>query len=304
MRVSVVIPTFNRAAFLREALESVSRQTYPNFEVIVVDDGSTDGTREVVAASAARPVYVYQENQGRGAARNAGVGRAQGELIAFLDSDDLWHPDRLARHVEFLARHPDAVFVHGPVDVIDEGGRPDERASREMARRYARARRRGYTYENMLDSCLIFTSTILVRRYLFDEVGVYDTRLMAREDLDWYLRVVQKYRIDFLPGMPLALYRLHAMNAFREIGDKAILEEYREIFSRHLDQMPGNPVSEAVRAQANLSLSFCYAGLGEGRRARQHIRRALALCPRSVLRVDVLKRFVRSFVSSGASGRG
>lgn len=301
--MSVVVPTFNRAALLREALESVARQTYTNFEVIVVDDGSTDETWEVVAASPARPVYVYQENQGRGAARNAGVRRAQGDLVAFLDSDDLWYPDRLARHVEFLAGHPDAVFVHGPVDVIDEEGRPDPAASRRMARLYRKAAGRGFGLEALLDSCLIFSSTVTAKKSLLDEVGPFDPDLKVLEDFEWYLRAARRHRIDYMEGPPAAAYRRHAGNAFHS-GDKVVLETYERIFARYLDPTPENPLSAAAQAQANLSLSFCCAGLGDGRRVRHHIRRALTLRPGSVARVDVLKRFARSFMSNGASGRG
>lgn len=301
--MSVVVPTFNRAALLREALESVARQTYTNFEAIVVDDGSTDETREVVAASAVEPVYIYQENQGRGAARNAGVRCARGELVAFLDSDDLWYPDRLARHVEFLARHRDAVFIHGPVDVIDEGGRPDPAAGRRMARLYRKAAGRGFGLETLLDSCLIFTSAVTARKSLFDEVGLFDPDFRVREDFEWYLRAACRHRIDYLEGPPATAYRIHAGNAFH-VGDKVVLEEYERVFSRYLYRTPENGLSSAARAQANISLSFCYAGLGDGERVRRHIRNALRLRPVSLARVDVLKRFARSFLSNRASGRG
>ena len=302
VRVSVVIPTYNRWELLQQALESVREQTYRDIEVIVVDDGSTDATREVVAASPLKPIYLFQNNRGRGAARNLGVMRASGELVAFLDSDDLWHRDRLARHVAFLSKNPDAVFVHGPVDVIDEKGRRDEAESERMARLYRKAARRGFGLESLLDSCLIFSSAVTVRRTLFEEVGLFDPTFRILEDLEWYLRVAQQYRICFLEGPPVASYRIHRGNAYRT-GDRTVLETYRKIFSRYLDAGHPNSLSAAVRAQANLSLSFCYAGLGEGRRVRQHIRAALALRPRSVLRMDVVKRLARSMVS-GVPQRG
>lgn len=303
MRVSVVIPTFNRAAFLREALASVDRQAYADFEVVVVDDGSTDETAEVVAASPLCPVYVRQENGGRGAARNAGIGRATGDLVAFLDSDDLWHPERLARHVAFFSSHPDAVFVHGPVDAVDADGRKDAAGGRRLARLYRKAARHGFGLEALLDSCLIFSSAVTVRRSLFEDVGLFDPCLVMLEDLDWYLRVARRYRIDFLGGHPVVSYRFHDGNACMS-GDRVVLETYERIFSRHVDPEPDGPASEAVRAQVNLSLSFCRAGLGDGPRARRHIRQAFALRPRSVVRVDVLKRLAKLFLSKRASAAG
>ena len=119
-RVSVVIPTYNCEQFLDRTIDSALRQTYQDFEIIVVDDGSTDGTQSLVAGYGKAVRYVYQPNQGASAARNTALSQASGEFIAYLDADDLWLPEKLARQVEFLDAHPACGFVHTEVSVIDE----------------------------------------------------------------------------------------------------------------------------------------------------------------------------------------
>ena len=111
-RVSVVVPTYNCARFLGRTIDSALRQTYRDFEIIVVDDGSTDGTQALIAAYEESVRYVYQTNQGASAARNAALSRASGEFIAYLDADDLWRPDKVIRQVEFLDAHSTCGFVH------------------------------------------------------------------------------------------------------------------------------------------------------------------------------------------------
>ena len=119
-RVSVIIPTYNCARFLGKTIDSALRQTYRDFEVILVDDGSTDDTQALMARYSDSVHYVYQSNQGASAARNLAIGHSGGEFIAYLDADDLWSPEKLARQVEYLDTHPTCGFVHTEVSVIDE----------------------------------------------------------------------------------------------------------------------------------------------------------------------------------------
>ena len=110
--VTVVVPAYNSSAFLRQAVDSALGQTYPFVEVIVVDDGSTDGTTEVVAGYGSKIVFIHQRNAGVAAARNTALRVARGELVAYLDADDVWDPDKVRRQVEFLAAHPECGLVH------------------------------------------------------------------------------------------------------------------------------------------------------------------------------------------------
>jgi glycosyltransferase involved in cell wall biosynthesis len=295
MKISVILPTFNRSQYLPLALDSIFGQSFRDFEVIVVDDGSTDDTRQVVSKYATQVEYIYQENQGRGAARNMGVEHARGEYIAFLDSDDLWHPDHLERLMAFFGKNSDSVFVHGPVDVIGEGGLKDLESTQKMMILFEKAKQRGYSYKNLLGSCLIFTSATLVKKSLFAMVGPFDRALRILEDLDWYLRVAQRYRIGYLDGPPVASYRLHKGNAFRA-GDQEVLDTYVCIFSRHLEEIPGFPRDRIAMSQAHVSLSFCYSGLNQPDRSRRHIVRAFTLSPKPVLNRRVAVRFLKSFL--------
>ena len=121
--VSVIIPTYNRRTYVQEAIDSVLAQTYPDYEIIVIDDGSTDGTDQVLHARYGDRIrYVWQENQGESAARNRGIALARGEYIALLDSDDLWLPDKLAKQIPFLDSHPGAVLALPQVWQINANG--------------------------------------------------------------------------------------------------------------------------------------------------------------------------------------
>ena len=292
--ISVVIPTFNRAGWLRHALDSVLAQTYQDFEIVVVDDGSTDDTQSVVRSYGQQVRYVYQNNEGRGAARNTGVQDARGDLIAFLDSDDNCYPDRLERQVEYLHRHPEAEFLHGPVDVLRQDGSKDAPESRRIAGLFARAAKRGYTYANLLRSCLIFSSTTLVKKTLFERVGLYDPDLRVLEDVEWYLRAARVTRLYYVEGPPLARYRCHEDNAFR-IGNRPVLESYQKIFWRNLTWLERDGTDVASRCEAHLALSFCYLGLADAALSRRHIMKGFSASPFRAGRPEVLWRLIRTF---------
>lgn len=207
-RVTAAIPTHNRAALVVEALESVLAQTYDDLEIIVVDNGSTDDTAERLAPYLDRIAYVKQEDRGRAGARNRAIAEATGEYVAFLDSDDLWLPDRLARQVPVLDTDPSVALVHGHVEAIDDAGRVLPAQTRELQRLWAAAPRTPRSYASYALECRCFTSTVLVRRSVLEELGGYD-ETVGLEDLDLYLRLALRHRIAFLDGAPLARYRYH-----------------------------------------------------------------------------------------------
>src|SRR3989338_3266861 len=120
--LSVIIPTFNRAFYILTVLESVLKQTYRNMEVLVVDDGSKDSTKEVLAPYLHKIQYIYQDNRGNAAARNAGLKQAKGKYVAFLDSDDYWAQEKCEKQVAFLEKHPDCAFVYCGAYLINADG--------------------------------------------------------------------------------------------------------------------------------------------------------------------------------------
>ena len=209
--VSVIIAAYNRAQFVGQAILSALDQTVQDSEIIVVDDGSTDATSQVLSQFGDRIQIIRQINQGRSAARNAGVSIARADIIAFLDSDDMWMPDKLAKQLSLFDAHPAVGLAHTFSDVVDENGIRLRKQTRRRQHLYRDAVRRGYTYEGMSQQCTMFLSTVAARRECWDHVGPMDTNIPAFEDWDWYLRVAIKAKIGTIPET-LVHFRQHAGN--------------------------------------------------------------------------------------------
>jgi glycosyltransferase involved in cell wall biosynthesis len=189
--ISVVIPTFNRAGSLETALKSVFAQSLPPSEVIVVDDGSSDDSHDrVVAAFGARVRYYRQPNRGVSAARNAGIQRATGNWIAFLDSDDVWLPDKLQQQVEALRHQPGYRFCHTDEMWFRRGVRVNPMKKHQKTG--------GYIFERCLPLCVISPSSVLMHRDCFDDMGLFDESLPACEDYDYWLRYCARYPVLYV----------------------------------------------------------------------------------------------------------
>lgn len=218
--VSVIIPTFNRAALVTRAIASVLAQTMSPDEVIVVDDGSTDDTRDVLAQFGNRIRYVFQENQGVAVARNRGIEAAAGRYTAFLDSDDEWLPHKLERQVAHLNAHPEIDFVTCR-DTTDTGKVPVE-AFCDPRRPFRKFLIRPF-FSN--------PSRYLVRRECFENFGVFDPRFPPAEDMEMWLRLLKAgCRFDILPE-PLMIYHVtpgalssDSVRAFR--AESLLRDEY------------------------------------------------------------------------------
>ncbi len=189
---SIIIPTYNRAAMLREAIESVFAQDYlknkeqsARFELFVVDDGSTDDTREIVGSFGDSLSYIYSEHRGVSAARNLGLRQARGEHIAFLDSDDLWKEDKLSIQMNYMKTFPKAVMCYTEETWIRNGRFVNPR---KKHRKFS-----GWVFDKVLPLCLLSLSSALFRRSVFEEIGVFDEDLPACEDYDLAIRLAHKY---------------------------------------------------------------------------------------------------------------
>ncbi|MFQ5351319.1 MAG: glycosyltransferase family 2 protein [Thermoanaerobaculia bacterium] len=185
--VSVVIPTFQRAALLPRALESVRRQTRPADEVIVVDDGSTDGTADLLRRDHPKVRCLRRPNGGVSAARNQGIEAAQGEWIALLDSDDVWRPDKLERQLDALAARPDRLVCHTDEIWVRDGRRvnPGLRHTKHGGR----------IFRHCLPLCAISPSAAVIHRSVLAAVGLFDEELPACEDYDLWLRITSRYPV-------------------------------------------------------------------------------------------------------------
>jgi len=190
-RVSAIITTYNRRAFVQEAVDSVLAQSYDDWELIVVDDGSTDGTGEALERYGEKLWYVFQENRGASSARNRGLELARGEFVAFLDSDDLWLPRKLQVQVACMDGHPDCRICYTDEIWIRRGRRVNPKKGH--------AKYSGEIYTHCLPLCIISPSSALMRRGLFKEVGVFDPTLPVCEDYDLWLRVAASFPVFFIP---------------------------------------------------------------------------------------------------------
>jgi GT2 family glycosyltransferase len=212
--VSVIIPTYNRATFISEAIESVMAQDYHDFEIVVVDDGSTDNTQEILQ-DFSEILVVRQDCQGVSAARNAGIARASGRLIAFLDSDDLWLPAKLSTQVAFFDSNPNALICQTEETWIRDGIRvnPKKRHKKHS----------GMIFERSLELCIVSPSAVMMRSSLFDEVGEFDETLPVCEDYDLWLRVSRRFPV-YLIDVPLVIKRGgHSDQLSRRVG----IDRYR-----------------------------------------------------------------------------
>jgi glycosyltransferase involved in cell wall biosynthesis len=203
--ITVIIPTFNRASFLQEAISSVLAQDYfsgkmpgCDWELLIIDDGSDDDTRDVVSAFRDTVHYVYREHGGVSAARNAGLSLARGKFIAFLDSDDLWKKEKLSFQMEFMEAHPEANVCCTEEIWIRHGRRHNPMKKHQ---KYS-----GWIFDKVLPLCLLSLSSALFRRAVFEEIGNFDEDLPACEDYDLGIRLAQKMPIYFLKE-PLIIKR-------------------------------------------------------------------------------------------------
>jgi glycosyltransferase involved in cell wall biosynthesis len=196
--VSVIIPTCNRGWVLQEAIDSVLAQDFEDFELIVVDDGSTDNTGEMLDSYEQDLIVIRQSNRGVSAARNRGIAEAAGLLIAFLDSDDLWLPRKLSRQVDFFNSNPDAVINQTEEIWIRNGVRVNPRTRHHKFS--------GMIFERSLALCLVSPSAVMMKRSLFDEIGLFDEDLPACEDYDLWLRVSWRYPVHLIET-PLIIKR-------------------------------------------------------------------------------------------------
>ena len=213
--VTVIIPTYNRGWIVKEAIESVLAQDFSDYELIVVDDGSEDRTPEILAAYEGQLTVLRQSNSGVSAARNRGIAAAAGRLIAFLDSDDLWLPQKLSTQVTFFANNPDAVICQTEERWVRNGiGVNPKKRHLKFS---------GMIFERSLALCLVSPSAVMIRKSLFDAVGVFDEDLPACEDYDLWLRISCRYPVDLIETALIVKRGGHADQLSRAAG----LDQYR-----------------------------------------------------------------------------
>ena len=201
MKISVVIPTFNRISLVARAIDSVLKQSLNPYEIIVVDDGSDDGTSEMIQNKYKSIKLIQQQNNGVSAARNNGIKHAKGDWIGLLDSDDEWTEKKLENQADRLIKTPEYDFCHTNEIWIRNGVRVNQRKKHE---KYG-----GYIFDKCLDICRISPSSVLFRKNILDHVGWFDDQLPVCEDYDLWLRITAEYRILFIDDPLIIKYGGH-----------------------------------------------------------------------------------------------
>lgn len=199
---SVVIPVYNRRELIERSIESVLRQTVSPCEIIVVDDGSNDGTHDFVKSRFSSVKALAQQRSGVSAARNLGIAESQGKWIAFLDSDDEWHPAKIEKQAQWLNENPHVRVCHCDEIWVRNGVRinPKQRHRKQG----------GWIYRHCLPLCVISPSAVVIHQDVFKEVGVFDETLPVCEDYDLWLRITHKYEVGYLEQRLLQKYGGHA----------------------------------------------------------------------------------------------
>lgn len=212
-KVSVIIPVYNAENYISVALDSISKQTFKNYEIIIVDDGSKDNTKSIIDNYCSENIsYIHQNNKGPSAARNCGIQTAKGDYIAFLDADDVWLPSKLAIQTELLNAHRSVGLVTSGFQIIDSEG---TKTATELGTNIAQC-------DDIVEMLIIRNimrggpSGVLIRAECLKEVGLFDETLRGAEDRDLWLRVAQKFEIMIIEN-PLFQYRIHSGNSHKKI---------------------------------------------------------------------------------------
>lgn len=189
---SVIIPIFNRKNFFNMCIDSVLQQTYSNFEIIIIDDGSSDHTISIMSEYAGKGLnYIRIDHRGVSGARNEGIKNSTGKYIAFLDSDDRWKKEKLSKTADFIDKYPEINIFHTDEIWFKNGEVLNQKKKHK--------RPSGYVYHKCLPLCCIGMSTSVVKKTVFDEIGLFDEKLPACEDYDMWLRACYKYEVKLVP---------------------------------------------------------------------------------------------------------
>ncbi|MFQ5686787.1 MAG: glycosyltransferase family 2 protein [Candidatus Scalindua sp.] len=229
--VSVIIHTFNNEKFIAETVESVLSQTYSDYEIIVVDDGSGDGTRDALLPYMQEIRYHYKENGGIASAKNTGISLSNAEFVAFLDHDDLWIPDKLKIQMEYFNGNPQVGLVYAKYASF----RGDKELRVKPEKGYS-----GWIFKTLLSKSIVQTSTVMVKRECLNAVGTFDESFKLADEYDMFLRVAKRFQCGFV-NKELTRYRVHDRNASKNdlLFDKENLRVFKKVYNGYTD-LDGN----------------------------------------------------------------
>jgi len=262
-KVAIIIPTYNAANFIEKAIDSVFAQSYSDYEIIVVDDGSTDNTKEILEKYGNRITYILQSNQGVAIARNTGIRNSESEYIAFLDSDDQWLPEKLERQMEILENNIDTSMVHTNDIRISEKGKALYIDSPKI--KYLSGKISKYL---LLRKASIKTSTVLLRRECLDKVGLFDSCLsrLGVEDRDLWIRFTKYYNAYYIDKL-LVKYLVRS-NSMSHNTKKMVAGRYYVIDKYY-------PKKKGLNIQRQKMLSAIHFEIADGLSWQDHPQKAL-----------------------------
>ena len=267
--VSVVIPTFNRKKIIPRAIDSVLGQTYKNYEIIIVDDGSTDGTVDSIKKLYNDKVHItLQKNQGASSARNRGIKEASGKYIAFLDSDDEWVSSKLETQMAFLDQNPEIAMICGRTYRADNIKKVNSYLEREII---------GSLFSTLYSHSFVSTPTVIAKKDILETLGGFDINYKSAEDFDLWLKITHDYQCAFFPDL-VAIVNRGRDNLSK---DKITLHLHAlDILEKHYDKsiIPRNVYKKAM-SDSKIALGRNYLASGQKPQAKQCFQDSFRLYP-------------------------
>lgn len=277
--VSVIIPNYNHARFVGDAINSVLVQIYKNVEIIVVDDGSTDNSREVISEFGSQVKYIYQKNSGLSAARNTGIRASRGVFIGVLDADDMYEPAFINTLVGSLEANPDADGVYCGYQFVDQ----ENNLLPQIENRLVPS---DELYATLLDGNFFVPESVFLRRYVYDQVGPFDEVLRACEDWDVWLRATKKFKIIHAPHV---LTRHRILKGSMSTEPLRMLTARLAVLRKHVGEKPlvgESSISHRAYGRAYLGSCIEYLQYGDGDRAYECFQKMANICPDLLVEVD------------------
>jgi glycosyltransferase involved in cell wall biosynthesis len=287
-KISIVMPVLNGQKYIGESLQSISDQTYKDFELVLINDGSTDGTEAIIRSFMGKIDIKYVHHAtpwGISRSVNDGIGRTVGDFICFLDHDDAWFPDFLETQLQYLLQHPDVGMVHSDFQTIDSEGKIIEDS---VARSRDRSRPSGEVFRELFWDSFVVANSVLIRRECFDRLGGFDETLLWG-DYHMWLRIARHYRMDYVPRV-LTKYRQHASQSTRSTalgqpaGDPVAALAIRKLIDSDPDirKELGQQAIDRRIADLYFGLGYNWWLKGAGDNARVSIAKAIRLYPTNV----------------------
>jgi glycosyltransferase involved in cell wall biosynthesis len=274
-KVSVIIPTYNSANYLPEAIESVLAQTYKDFEIIVVDDGSTDNTQEVVVPYLDRIIFLEVPNGGPAKARNHAIRESSSEYVAFLDADDIWYPDKLDRQITVFSENQHYSLVHSDASYTRTFTAQEDRSWFSIKK----CVKAGWVFSALLKESFIILSSVIVKRDCLERTELFDENVQPWEGYDLWLRIAYEHQIG-LVNAPLYFRRIHDSNLFysdqlyEALGFITIMKKW-ENQALKLIEGDRKTINQQLKSGYN-RLSACYSAQGQSAEARQALENSFA----------------------------